>query len=139
MLRIKQLLLTLACFLGQAIGQEQIGYQITDIDRYGKVTLMFSKPIDMDWLSTESNFYEMFTVYWMGHEKPGENQQFVDTNVEEFKSDKQTVILLVTFEHPYYIGLYNDMKETVHIDVKPDFDVSLISLDDNGDAQLSNT
>ena len=49
---------------------------------------MFSKPVDMDWLSTESNFYEMFTVYWMGHEKPGENQQFVDTNVEEFKSDK---------------------------------------------------
>ena len=49
---------------------------------------MFSKPIDMDWLSTESNFYKMFEVYWMGHEKPGENQQFTETNVEEFKSDR---------------------------------------------------
>ena len=132
MTKIKPLLLTLACFLNQAIGAEQISYQITDIDRYGKVTLMFDKPIDMEWLSTESNFYEMFEVYWMGHEKPGENQQFLETNVEEFKSDKQTVILLVTFEHPYYVGLYNDKKETVHIDVKPGFDVSKISLDTDG-------
>ena len=82
----------------------------------------------MSWLSTENNFQKVFEVYWMDPLKPDEKQSFKSVQVTEFKSDKQTVVILVKFEMPYYIGLYSTRKETVHIDVRPDFDAWKIYL-----------
>ena len=121
MSRIKTLVYAFAFILCHAFG-EKLAYNITDIDRYGNLTLEFSQQVNMSWLSTENNFQEMFQVYWKDPSKPEERQYFKSVQVTEFKSDNKTIVIFVEFEMPYYIGLYTSKKETVHIDCRLSFD-----------------
>lgn len=118
-----------------------VNYTINYIDDEGNGSIFFTEPIDMEWLSQDGRFFDMFRVYWRDTmaSKTQEDLALQDFVINTFNTtDQQTLNFTMTFHKPYMIGLLLKKSDRLHIDVVEGFDVSQIFLGNKTEVKLGN-
>ena len=80
MLRIFKFLL-LEIFLGSVSCSKEISYSITEINSGGSCTLYFSKPVNIVWITSSTNFFDMLNVYWKDESDSDKEREFENISV----------------------------------------------------------
>ena len=69
------------------INWTNITYKIQNLDINSKGQLVFSSPVNMTWLKSGSNFYNLFNVYWRDTNLKDFNEPPVNHTLLDFKID----------------------------------------------------
>jgi hypothetical protein len=122
------------------INYTDINYTVNYIDDEGNGSIFFTSPINMEWLSEEGRFFDMFRVYWRDTmaSKTQEDLLLKDFNITDYGKDNQTINFTMTFHKPYMIGLLLKKSDRLHIDVEEGFDVTQIYLGNKTEVRLLN-
>lgn len=70
------------------INWTNITYKIQNLDINSKGQLVFSSPVNMTWLKSKDNFYQLFDIYWRDTNYMNEqkNNSLHDIKVDDWGS-----------------------------------------------------
>lgn len=100
-----------------------VNYAITWLDDESHGAMVFSEPVNMQYLQRDNNFYKMFNIYWhdINFKDNQEDRKLLDFVVDTWGEDNKLINFTMTFEQPYMLGLLLKKSDKIFIDLKKDF------------------